>query len=145
MSALTKLLFKVALPYGGHSAIGLITLLYEVAMPQANDAAYDLFYSRTFPGAYTPTCFVQEIFFRLFRPRQRLGRNRQEKISISFYRTISYDSFAVKPVSKSLPQRPDDFSLCGSEIPQITNSKNTSSATCHNTSKLAWLTHIILP
>jgi hypothetical protein len=30
LSALTKLLSKVTMPYGGHSDIGLITLLYEV-------------------------------------------------------------------------------------------------------------------
>ena len=40
--AVTKLLSKVAMPYGGASVIGLTNLLYEVAMPHSNDTAYNL-------------------------------------------------------------------------------------------------------
>ncbi len=45
MSVSTKLLFKVVMPYDGDLVMGLINLLYEVTMPQAYYAAYNLFCS----------------------------------------------------------------------------------------------------
>jgi len=85
------------MPYGGHSAIGLIILLYEVAMPHTNDAAYDLSTPATISivtGAQTPTAISTTDIFSLFSPSQKNGAKKERKnilhFSKSFYRTISF-------------------------------------------------------
>jgi len=66
-------------------------------MPQATHAAYDLFYSGLVadPEAYTPTGGLgkPDIFSRLSpSPKwpKAWGAKKQEKMSIHFYRTISF-------------------------------------------------------
>jgi len=58
------------MPYGGHSAIGLITLLYEVTMPHVIHAAYDLSTPAAksiVTEAQTPTrYFTNRYFFAFF-------------------------------------------------------------------------------
>jgi hypothetical protein len=57
------------MPYGGHAAIGLIILLYEVAMPHINNAAYDLSTpadSSVVTGVQTPTGFLENRYFFSF-------------------------------------------------------------------------------
>jgi len=65
------------MPYGGDSDKGLIKLLNEVAMPQTNNAAYDLstpaanlFYLPKFKRQYGR---FQSDIFSLFRLRKKLG------------------------------------------------------------------------
>jgi len=72
------------MPYGGHSAIGLIILLYEVAMPQTNDAAYDLSTPATnmiiVTEVQTPTWQIPNgYFFAFFAFARNCGEKRKEK------------------------------------------------------------------
>ena len=57
------------MPYGGHSAIGLIILLNGVAMPHINDAAYDLStpaVNLIVTGVQTPTRYFKNRYFFSF-------------------------------------------------------------------------------
>ncbi len=84
------------MPYGGHSAIGLITLLDEVAMPHITDAAYDLSTpagSSIVTGVQTPTryfaCRYFFAFFALTKTWAKKVRKNITHLSKSLYHTIS--------------------------------------------------------
>jgi len=85
------------MPYGGHSAIGLIILLYEVTMPHITNAAYDLSTpadNLVVTGVQTPTGFFKNryffAFFALTKPGVKKVRKNIIYLSKSFYRTISF-------------------------------------------------------
>jgi hypothetical protein len=71
------------MPYGGHSAIGLIILLNEVAMPHIKNAAYDLStpaVSSIDTGVQMPTWyFTNKDIFSLFSPSPENGAKKARK------------------------------------------------------------------
>ena len=81
------------MPYGGHSAIGLIILLYEVTMPHINNAAYDLSTpadSSIVTGVQTPTGFFKNRYFSLFSLSQNRGEKSKKKYHLLVKELLSY-------------------------------------------------------
>jgi len=82
------------MPYGGHSAIGLINLLYEVTMPHITDAAYDLSTpadSSIVTGAQTPTrYFTNRYFFAFFALAKIRGGKSKKKYHSLVKELLSY-------------------------------------------------------
>jgi len=81
------------MPYGGHSVIGLINLLYEVKMPQINDAAYDLStpaVNSIVTGAQTPTRYFETPIFFPFFAFTIHGEKRKKKYHSLVKELLSY-------------------------------------------------------